>query len=263
MHHGDGAQVIFVIDGTNEIVADGMDGKASVLGADDAAGVYLLTEMIKAKKPGRYLFFVGEECGGLGSSFYVENNPGFSADMVVSFDRKALSSVITHQGYSRTCSDVYAEALSTALNLQNSGFEYKPDDGGVYTDSKEFAHIVPECTNISVGYYNEHTTKELLDLPHLLELTAACIAVDWHALPIDREPEPELPWQASSYSGMYNTYGSKPSYEFGGDLSDAPQWRTRAEAKEAIKEIETMVESGIVTEIEIKHHLNIIKGYLL
>ncbi len=31
-----------------------------------------------------------------------------------------------------------------------------PEDTGVLTDSAQFMGIVPECTNISVGYYDEH-----------------------------------------------------------------------------------------------------------
>lgn len=248
--------MLFVVEGTNEVVADTLDGKASVLGADDAAGVYTLTEMIAAGVPGRYLFFVGEECGGIGSSRYVLNNPDYQSNMVVSFDRKALSSVITHQGGYRTCSDEFATALSSALNLQEPSFEYRPDSSGVYTDSKEFAHIVPECTNISVGYYNEHTTRELLDLPHLLALTQACIKLDWSALPIRRDPEQDVPWGTSddAYSGYSKLWT--------GD-ADTPKWNTRAEAKDAVAEIEAMVASGCVTEFEITHYLNIIRGYLL
>jgi di/tripeptidase len=200
VHREDGTQVLFLIEDTDEIVADGLDGKASVLGADDASGVYLLLEMIKAKRPGRYLFFVGEECGGIGSSAYVRDNPNFSALMVVSFDRRGTKNIITHQAGYCTASNTFALALAKALNKVNPEFEYAPCDGGMYTDSKEFAEMVPECTNISVGYYSEHTPKESQDLVHLLRLRDAVISIDWSALPISRIPEPDYPW------GNYNQY---------------------------------------------------------
>lgn len=249
VHKADGPQKIFLIEDSYEIVADGPDGKPSVLGADDAAGVYVLLEMIKAGKPGRYLFFVGEECGGIGSSAWVLDHPDLSALMVVSFDRKAVSSVITHQAGYETCSEVFANALSAALNLQQPKFEYEPDDTGMYTDSKEFAGKVPECTNISVGYYNEHTTRECLDLEHLLLLAEACVGIDWAALPIDRIPVEDTPWWPTNYKAT--------------PIGNGMNWSTRAEAIAACEQIRTAAQSGEITLMEIEHYLGIIEGYLL
>jgi hypothetical protein len=63
---------------------------------------------------------------------------------------------------------------------------YIKDDGGVYTDSAEFDYI-PECTNISVGYYSEHTVNEQQDINHLIDLCVACVSVDWESLPVVRD----------------------------------------------------------------------------
>lgn len=203
VHREDGEQDIFFLD-DDHLVADGPDGKASVLGADDAAGVYLLSEMIIAGVPGQYLFFVGEECGGIGSSSFVTDNPEFSADFVVSFDRKGTTDVITHQSCYQTASNKFANALAGRLNAAIPGFRYKACDGGVYTDSKEFADRVPECTNISVGYYREHTVNESQDLTHLLKLRDAVVALAWEKLPIDRVPEPDIPWGTYTHSSFYS-----------------------------------------------------------
>lgn len=213
--------------------------------------------MIKAHKPGLYLFFVGEECGGIGSSAYVKDNPSFSANMVVSFDRRGTKDIITHQGGYETCSSKFAKGLAHALNLQNVDFEYKPCDGGVYTDSREFAEIVPECTNIAVGYYNEHTAKEFQDLHHLLALRDAVLAVDWHKLPIDRVPEPDVPWQSfydnRDLPGMPVLDPPKGKYGF----------NTRAEAKAAVKAIEDAAWNEELDTLTLYTNLSIIKGYLL
>lgn len=197
VHRTDGRLHLAQIEGTHEVVAfeDEALTKPAVLGADDAAGVYILLRMIAAGVQGTYLFFVGEEVGGVGSSAFVQANPSFSANSVISFDRRGTGDVITHQGWVRTCSDQFAEVLSGYLNVRNEKFNYNPSENGVYTDSKEFAHIVPECTNISVGYYNEHTSGEYLDLVHLEALADACCRLDWGSLPICRVPEPDLPWE--------------------------------------------------------------------
>lgn len=242
VHREDGEQVLFIISETGEIVADGMDGKASVLGADDASGVYLLLEMIAANRPGMYLFFVGEECGGIGSSAYVLDHPTFSANMVVSFDRRGTKDIITHQGGYCTASNKFATALGDAMNRLNPAFEYAPCAGGLYTDSREFAELVPECTNIAVGYYNEHTVRESQDLEHLLNLRSVVVALDWESLPIDRVPEPDLPWK-------------------GWDL-DTPSFSTRKEALEAIAALREAALCGDLSDVELNHYLDIIEGYV-
>jgi len=177
------------------VADDSITGMPDVLGADDAAGVFLLTELIKAGMHGKYLFFVGEEVGGVGSSAFIQDNPTFSANMAIAFDRRGYSDVITHQGFgARTASDEFGTALANALNKQNPDFEYKASNRGVYTDTKEFAGLVPECTNISVGYFNEHTNREELDLNHLLALRDAVLAIEWAKLPVMRVPEPDIDW---------------------------------------------------------------------
>jgi hypothetical protein len=65
---------------------------------------------------------------------------------------------------------------------------YSPDDTGVYTDTAEFTDDIPECTNISVGYYNEHGDRENLDIVHFAALAVAVAKLDWEALPTDRDP---------------------------------------------------------------------------
>lgn len=250
VHRDEGTLSLFITEPDNMVVADGMDGKAAVLGADDASGLYILLSMIAAKKPGKYLFFVGEEVGGIGSSAYVRARPAFSADMVVSFDRRGTDSIITHQGGYETCSDVYARALAQALNMAEPTFGYKTDSTGLYTDSREFAELVPECTNVSVGYYNEHTVYECQDLGHLLALKDAAIAIDWAALPIARTPAPDLPWSS--------TYGT---------LNDDIPWSysTRKEAREALDAIEAgLLDPGttLPTNNELRAYIDTIRGYL-
>jgi hypothetical protein len=58
----------------------------------------------------------------------------------------------------------------------------------VYTDTAEFIEVIPECTNISVGYYSEHSDKESLDILHFQALADRVAKIDWDSLPTDRDP---------------------------------------------------------------------------
>jgi hypothetical protein len=56
------------------------------------------------------------------------------------------------------------------------------DDSGIYTDTAEFFAIVPNCTNLSVGYDKEHSKNETLDKAYIEALRDSLIAADWSAL---------------------------------------------------------------------------------
>lgn len=194
-------RVNHVFDG-NLVRTDG----TSILGADDKAGMVVLLYMIEKNVPGLYYFFLGEERGCIGSGMAAKDFTQIFPYItkVVSFDRRGTTSVITHQMSGRSCSDEFAEALSKELNFVEPTFKYKPDDTGIYTDSAEFVDIVEECTNISVGYQNEHTTSELQNIEHLRKLCKACTQIDWESLPVSREPG-ENDW--SNYGQVDYGYG--------------------------------------------------------
>jgi len=161
--------------------------KGAPLGADDGAGIAILFHMMKHKVAGTYLFCRAEEVGGQGSQYIADTNSLWLKQFkrAIAFDRKGTSDVITHQG-SRCASDSFGMALSLALSEAHDGLLYAPSAYGVFTDTANFTHLIPECTNVSVGYYNEHSNKEKLDLHHLQKLADAVIKVDWEALPTER-----------------------------------------------------------------------------
>jgi hypothetical protein len=167
------------------------DGK-SILGADDNAGVTIMLYMMENKIPGLYYFFLGEEVGCVGSkklATELKDKKIEGITKVISFDRRHTTSVITHQFGTRCCSDEFGTALSKAFNDAEPTFNYKNDPTGLYTDSAQFVKIYPECTNISVGYWSEHTFGESQNIVHLEKLANACLKVDWENLPIKRDPE--------------------------------------------------------------------------
>lgn len=187
VHSSEGRQAVTI--GRDHIVRVADPKQTNCLGADDAAGVLVLLKLIEANVPAYYIFTRCEERGGVGATHLAKTHAGLLAqfDRAVAFDRKGTSSVISHQGWGRCCSDTFADALSDALS--DDVLMYAPDDGGVYTDTAEFVHIIPECTNISVGYVSEHTTRETLDLNHLRALITRAIEIDWDSLPVERKPD--------------------------------------------------------------------------
>ena len=202
------SEVVHVIDGVN-IKTDGK----SILGADDKAGVTIMLHMIENNIPGLYYFFLGEEVGCVGSrkvatKYKEEKQEGINK--VISFDRRGTTSIITFQSGSRCCSDKFGDELSKQLNLANDTFSYKNDTTGLLTDSIQFVKLYPECTNISVGYQNEHTFSEVQDIEHLEKLAEACLKVDWNNLPVDRDPS-KTEYNYVSYGGGW---GSEYDYDY-------------------------------------------------
>lgn len=188
------------------------DGK-TILGADDKAGMTVLLYMIENKVPGLYYFFIGEEVGGIGSS--AASSLNFSNyKKCISFDRRGYDSVITQQWFGTCCSDEFAEALSDELNKKNLTFNFRPDPTGIFTDSASFMYDIPECTNISVGYFSEHQVTEKQDISFLVKLCEAVVKVDWSSLPIVRDPNDRYSsWEseiktpsASSLSKIINVW---------------------------------------------------------
>jgi hypothetical protein len=157
----------------------------SILGADDKSGVSVMLYMMSHNIPGVYYFFIGEERGGIGSHQVagvfdtVEHLKGMKR--CVSFDRRNYYSIITHQLGRQCCSEQFARSLAGELN--KSGLSIALDSTGVYTDSASFIDEIPECTNISVGYFSEHTMNESQNITYLEKLASACIKVDWESLP--------------------------------------------------------------------------------
>ena len=156
---------------------------SSCLGADCTVGVWLTINMIRRNVPGLYIFHAAEEVGGLGSDYIAKQVPDLldGIKYAIAFDRRGTTSIITHQG-SRCCSDSFAHALADQL-----GGSYGLDTGGTFTDTANYTHLIPECTNISVGYYNAHQATEYLDVSFAAWLLERLCALDINALPVLRD----------------------------------------------------------------------------
>ena len=212
--------------GPNSVRIDGTFWRAdgAALGADDGAGVALMCHMIERGVPGYYIFFRGEECGGVGSSWLAENMEGLleEFDRAVAFDRAGYHDVITHQSGGRCCSNEFAEELSRQMTADDFSMAYAPCDGGVYTDTAEFIRIIPECTNLSVGYKNQHGEWEEQDVAFLVQMAQQLVQVDWDSLPVERNPKV----YESRYGG-FGRHGRSRSRSYSSKDLDAvqmPHW---------------------------------------
>ena len=190
--------------------------ESDCLGADCATGIYLILEMIKAEIPGLYIIHSEEESGCIGSRALVKSNPDWLSTIsaAISFDRKTTESIITHQSAGRTASDEFAKSLASILRL-----DLCPDPTGSFTDSNEYADDVPECTNLSVGYYSQHTSHEIQDLRFAAVMADRLIEADWSQIEIARKPgDFDLPKRTlSGYSGWWSDdfnsdYGTSSDY---------------------------------------------------
>lgn len=158
----------------------------TILGADDKAGVTIMLNMIEKEVPGIYYFFIGEESGMIGSgrvkkeifSNKFENLEHIkNVENCISFDRRYYNSIITRQMGRDCCKDDFAERLIEGYS--EVGLSMKKDSRGIYTDSASFMDIFPNCTNISVGYSNEHSYREKQNLTFLEKIANASCEVNW------------------------------------------------------------------------------------
>jgi len=118
--------------------------------------------------------WAGEEVGGIGSSYIAKHTPQLLQGIThaIAFDRKSTGSVITHMGFGgRCCSNEFANDFANKLNIG-----LFPDSTGVYTDTAEYTALIPECTNISAGYYSEHMFSEYTDYTYAQRLLVALLA---------------------------------------------------------------------------------------
>lgn len=209
--------------GIQELAIRGMSFKlplksdSNCLGADNAAGVWIMREMILAKKPGIYVFHRAEESGGQGSRFIAKNTPELlnGVKAAIAFDRRKTKSIITHQWGGRCCSNAFAESLAQELQLGHKG-----DSGGTFTDTANYTDLVPECTNVSIGFDHEHSSFETLDMRYLTDLRDAIIGYDWEKLVISRKAGDKEP--------RYSYYGGwTPKSEDWGGKSNGYRYRWR------------------------------------
>ena len=211
----EGAKRVILNHSTGVLHLSSKDVTSSCLGADCTTGVWIMREMALAKVPGLYIWHEGEEAGGLGSSWIAKNDKELlkTFDAAIAFDRKGFDNIITEQAGGQCCSNEFAKAL--ALQLPLTGF--KPDPTGTFTDTANYADYIPECTNLSVGYFGQHGKTETQNMIFAMMMRGAMIRFNEAKLVIKRKPGEGKRTYASYYGmgyggGNYMDWGYGDSY---------------------------------------------------
>lgn len=145
---------------------------SGVLGADDKAGVNLILNHCENIN---FVFSIDEEIGACGARDLVKYNvfldkiKDFEVNCIVVLDRKGRTDIIGSKN------NYCKEDLEKAVQKILSPLKYKPTMG-VFCDADVFNEILP-CVNLSVGYYNPHTSKEYLDVGDFKRINSHIISL--------------------------------------------------------------------------------------
>lgn len=210
VHRTSGRQRVEVIKGIAKAVS------SDCLGADCTTGVWLMMHMIRAGVPGLYVFHRSEEVGGLGSDYFAKNGSVRLAGIkyAIAFDRYGQGSVITHQWGGRCCSDEFARSLSKEI-----GMSMRLDDGGTFTDTANYTHLIGECTNVSVGYQRQHHYDETQDLNFADELLTQMVMFEESRLVSKRMPG-EVDDDFGVWRRAYGSYSTNYDTDYKSALAD-------------------------------------------
>jgi Peptidase family M28 len=137
-------------------------GNRCILGADDRAGVSLLWDFLNMtnqyyhSKIPHIMLFNGEEVGGIGVHKFIDTKPDFTGiELMLSLDCSYHNRFVW---YGKT--DRYPDAMDY---MESYGF--MNDGAGIFTDMMIVGNYcnIP-CFNLAVGYVNQHTPYEFLDI---------------------------------------------------------------------------------------------------
>ena len=141
-----------------------------ILGADDRAGVSIILNLIKEVgdyrevPPLKFIFTVGEEEGQYGAESI---DPDFFEDVSfgISLDRKNCKDIVYKSNSKEYSNLEFAERVArVSSRIFSEENAFVPCQGGI-SDLRVWSEKdTRPCVNLSVGYFDEHTDEERLDL---------------------------------------------------------------------------------------------------
>jgi len=127
-----------------------------VIGADDKNGIFIILELLKEMEDNfNFAFFVEEEIGLNGSSFFVKKHGKYLEKNIlygIVLDRKGSSDIL--------CTSNNYGTFEFEIELETVGDDFGYiSNVGILSDADNLSDYI-SCTNLSVGYYNAHTKYE-------------------------------------------------------------------------------------------------------
>lgn len=141
-----------------------------ILGADDRAGVAIILNLLKEVgnykevPPLKFIFTVGEEKGQYGAKSI---DPDFFEDVSfgISLDRRNCHDIVYKSGNQYYATHEFAKQIAgVSSRIFNKENRFVPCEGSKSDLSVWSEKDTRPCVNLSVGYFDEHTDKERLDL---------------------------------------------------------------------------------------------------
>ncbi|KIL42830.1 hypothetical protein KP77_34600 [Jeotgalibacillus alimentarius] len=152
-----------------EIIKNGSDWSSSegILGADDRAGIAAI--LMALKTFGRRDFmgtlkviFTVEEETGLNGARAVNESFLWNTEAAFVLDRRGSGDLVTHNAFRHFCTAEFGEWLET-IAAEEGFSEFRTVQGGSSDTAIWAAHGL-QAVNMSIGYMNEHTEDEVLNV---------------------------------------------------------------------------------------------------
>lgn len=165
------------------------------IGGDDRCGVYIILQALKKSKARpSVLFCEDEEIGGVGSKKFAKSNHIKKLEKmkyIIELDRKGSNDAVYYN-----CDNV--EFVDWITDQTGYKEEY-----GSFSD---ISVLCPACkvagVNLSCGYYNAHTTKEMVnmsEMAHTTETVVKLIEMDMKDIPAFEYIEAKYTYDRFSY----------------------------------------------------------------
>jgi putative aminopeptidase FrvX len=147
-----------------------VSSEKGILGADDRAGVSMILNLLKEVgdyrevPPLKFIFTVGEEEGQYGAESI---DPDFFEDVSfgISLDRRNCKDIVYKSSSKEYSNLEFAERVArVSSRIFSEENAFVPCQGGI-SDLRVWSEKdTRPCVNLSVGYFDEHTDEERLDL---------------------------------------------------------------------------------------------------
>lgn len=192
------------------------------IGGDDRCGVYNILDILKKGYKPHVIFSWDEEIGGVGASKFADYVDAiFGKDILDTIGEINFAIQLDRKGFGEA---VYYELNSPEFEEYISSFGFKTEIGS-YTDICEYCPTFGFAgVNVSAGYLNEHTDREMIFLGEMFKTKTKIIQILENQMQEPTKFE-YVDFGDSFYNGYYTgsayTYWDESDYEPGDPYEDS------------------------------------------